>query len=63
VHCAPRNRPTAYRNGSAVVDQDRREALHPPEQRDVINADAPFAEEFFEITIRQPETRTSAPRA
>jgi hypothetical protein len=33
------------------VDQDRREALHPPVQRDVINVDTTLSEEFFEIAI------------
>ena len=44
------------------VDQDRSEALHPTEQRDVINADTPFGEEFFEITIRQPVAQVPAHR-
>ena len=40
---------------SRRVDQQRREALHPPEQGDVINVDPALCEEFLEITVRQPE--------
>jgi hypothetical protein len=42
-------------NGISVrvscVDQYRCEALHPSEQRDVINLDNAFGEEFFEIAV------------
>ena len=35
----------------SCVDQYRCEALHPSEQRDVINVDTAFGEEFFEIAV------------
>jgi hypothetical protein len=35
----------------SCVDQYRCEALHPSEQRDVINLDTAFGEEFFEIAV------------
>jgi hypothetical protein len=36
------------------VDQQRREALHPPIDRDVINLDPPLAEQLFDVAVRQP---------
>jgi hypothetical protein len=33
------------------VDQQRREALNPPEQGDVVDLDAAFGEELFEVAI------------
>ena len=39
------------------IDQDWCEALHPAVQGDVINGDAAFGEEFFEITVGETETR------
>ena len=39
---------------SRRVDQQRREPLHPPVQRDVIHLDAAFCEEFFQVSVRQP---------
>ena len=44
------------------VDEERREVLHPPEQRDVINLDASFGEELFEVPERQPEPQVPAHR-
>jgi hypothetical protein len=41
---------------SCRVDQQRREALHPSKQGDVIDIDAALREELFEIAVRQPET-------
>jgi hypothetical protein len=35
------------------VDYERGEALHPPVDRDVIDVDAPFGEEFFNIAVRE----------
>ena len=31
--------------------------MHPAVQRDVIDGDAAFGEEFFEISVREPERR------
>jgi hypothetical protein len=36
---------------SRRVDQQRREALHPPEHGDVIDVDPALGEEFFEVTV------------
>ena len=44
------------------VDQQRREALHPPEQGDVIDLDAALGEELLEIAVRQPEPQVPAHR-
>jgi hypothetical protein len=40
---------------SRCVDQQRREALHPPKQGDVIDVDAALREELLEIAVRQTE--------
>jgi hypothetical protein len=35
------------------IDQQRGEALHPPEDRDVVDLDAPFGEQLFDVPVRQ----------
>ena len=35
------------------VDEHRREALHPPVDRDVINQDAPLGEQFLDVAVGQ----------
>ena len=47
---------------SRRVDQQWREALHPPKQGDVINVDAALGEEFFEVAVRQPKAEIPANR-
>lgn len=44
------------------LDQQRREPLHPPVQRDVIDFDASLGEEFLEVAIRQAEAQVPADR-
>ncbi|MFT5267008.1 MAG: hypothetical protein ACI88C_000430, partial [Acidimicrobiales bacterium] len=44
------------------VDQQRREALDPPVNRDVINLDPTFGQEFFHVLIRQAITPVPADR-
>ena len=36
--------------------------MHPAVQRDVIDGDAAFGEEFFEISVREPEAQIPAHR-
>jgi hypothetical protein len=47
---------------SDCVDQQWREPLHPTEEPDVIDLDAPFGEELFEIAVTQPEAEIPADR-
>jgi hypothetical protein len=42
------------------VDEQRREALHPPVQGDVVNIDPAPCEELLDIAIRQPEPQIPA---
>ncbi len=42
---------------SRRVDEQRREALHPAEKRDVIDVDAPLGKELLEVSVRQPEAQ------
>ena len=42
------------------VDQQRCEPLHPAMQCDVIHLDAAFREEFFKVSVRQPEPQIPA---
>ena len=44
---------------SGCVDEQRREAMHPPEQGDVIDLDTTLHEEFVEIAIRLSEPQVS----
>ena len=44
------------------VDQQRSEALHPPEQRDVINLDPALSQQLLEVPVRQPEPQIPAHR-
>ena len=44
------------------VDHQRREALHPPIDRHVINIDATLGEQFFDIAVRQVVAQISAHR-
>jgi hypothetical protein len=44
------------------LDDERGEALHPPVDRDVINLDAAFGEEFFDISVEQAEAEVPAHR-
>ena len=46
---------------SCRVDQERRDALHPPKQRDVNDVGAALSEELFEVAIRQPEAENRNP--
>jgi len=39
------------------LDQQRREALHPPKHTDVIDLDPSFDQELFHVAIRQPITQ------
>ena len=39
------------------IDQQRREALHPPEHGYMVNLDAPLSQQLFHISIRQPVTQ------
>ena len=47
---------------SGYVDEERGEAMHPPEQGDVIDLDTTLREQFFEVAIRQTEPQTPAHR-
>ena len=42
------------------VDHQRREALHPPIDRHVINVDAAFGEELFDVSISESVTEVPA---
>ena len=42
------------------VDQLRGETLHPPKDRDVVNGDAAFGEEFLDIAVGEPEAQVPA---
>ena len=44
------------------LDEQRREALHPPVDRDVVNLDAALGEEFFKIAVRQSVAEVPAHR-
>ena len=44
------------------VNQQRREALHPPLDGDVINLDTAFGEQLFNITVREPISQIPAHR-
>jgi hypothetical protein len=33
------------------VDQQRREALHPPEDRDEVDGDAAFGQQLFDVAV------------
>ena len=44
------------------LHQQRGEALHPPEQRDVINLDASLGQQFLEIAVRQSVPQVPADR-
>ena len=41
--------------GSGRVDQQRREALHPPVQGDVVDLDTALGQQLLEVPVRQPE--------
>jgi hypothetical protein len=59
------NKPAATNRMStrpSRVNQQRRETLHPPINRDVINVDATFIEQFFNIAIGQSVTQIPAHR-
>jgi hypothetical protein len=55
-------RPDRVTARSRRVDEQWREALHPPEQGDVIDIDAALGKELLEIAIRQPEAQIPANR-
>ena len=44
------------------VREWRREALHPPKHRDVIDLDPTLEKELFDVAIRQPEPQIPAHR-
>jgi hypothetical protein len=44
------------------VRQQRREALHPAEDADMVNLDAPLRHGFFDVTVGEPETQIPAHR-
>src|SRR5712691_7170178 len=48
--------------GSGRVGEERREALHPPVHRDVIDLDPTLGEEFLDIAIGEPEPKIPAHR-
>jgi len=37
------------------IDQQRREPLHPPEDRDVIDVEAALGQQFLDVAVRQGE--------
>ena len=56
--------PPATGHTSGGGDQLRGEALDPPVDRDVVDGDAAFGEEFFDVAVGEPEAAdTSGPRA
>ena len=44
------------------VDELRREGLHPPIDRDVVNLDATFGQQFLDIAVEQAVTQVPAHR-
>jgi len=44
------------------LDELRREPLDPPVHRDVIDFDAAFGEELFDVSVRQAESQVPADR-
>ena len=44
------------------LDDERREALHPPVDGDVINLDTAFSQEFFDISVGQAVAQVPAHR-
>jgi hypothetical protein len=48
--------------GPGGLGQQRREPLHPPVDRDVVDLDAPFGEQLLDVTVRQPEAQVPADR-
>jgi len=49
--------PAARRQGSGRVDQQRGEPLHPAVDRDVINADTTFGQQFLDVAVGQVVAR------
>ena len=47
---------------SRRLDDERGEALHPPVDGDVINLDAAFGEQFFDISVRESVAEVPAHR-
>ena len=50
----------AVTTGSGCVDEEWCESLYPPVDGDVINVDASFREEFFDVAVRQSVTQVPA---
>ena len=48
--------------GASRVDQLRREALHPPEQRDVIHVDTELGEDLLQVPEGQAVAQAPADR-
>ena len=47
---------------SRRVDDQRCEPLHPAVNRDVVHRDAAFGEQFFQVSVREPEPQIPADR-
>ena len=48
-------RPARHGGGTGGVGQQRREAQHPPVDRDVVDLNAAFDQELFDVTVGQAE--------
>lgn len=57
-HCADMDVPT----WSCCIDEKRSETLHPPVDRDMVNVDASFSQEFFGVSIGKPLAELSPDR-
>jgi hypothetical protein len=46
--------------GSSSLGQQRREALHPPVHRHVVDLDTALDEQLLDVAVRQPEAQVPA---